>query len=113
MRTALAIVLALTSAFGSGYCQSLHAAGQGRTDTTSATPAPSESQDDSLGIRWVQIQVMGTATLSAAVVSPRGRGPFPAIVILHGSHGFAKEYVDLARSFARSGFVAVAGCWFS
>src|SRR5262249_59283097 len=47
------------------------------------------------------------------VVSPRGNGPFPAIVILHGSHGFAKEYVDLARSFARSGFVAMAGCWFS
>lgn len=52
-------------------------------------------------------------TLSAAVAEPPGAGPFPAVVILHGSHGFANEYVELARSLARGGVVAIAGCWFA
>jgi dienelactone hydrolase len=34
------------------------------------------------------------------------------VLILHGSHGFAEEYVRLARDLARSGVVAVAACWF-
>jgi carboxymethylenebutenolidase len=70
------------------------------------------SRVDSPGVHWVQVQA-GAGVLSAAVARPQGNGPFPAIVILHGSHGFAMEYVDLARAFARAGFVAIAGCWFS
>ena len=42
-----------------------------------------------------------------------GQGPFPVLILLHGSHGFAREYVRLAQDLAReSGVVAVAGCWF-
>jgi len=52
--------------------------------------------------------------LSAAVARPPGKGPFPVIVLLHGTHGFAREYVRLAHDLARtSGVVAVAGFWFA
>lgn len=49
----------------------------------------------------------------AAVAHPAGRGPFPSVVVLHGSHGFAREYVQLAQDLARAGLIAVAACWFS
>jgi dienelactone hydrolase len=32
---------------------------------------------------------------------------------LHGSHGFAREYVELAKELSRAGVVAVAPCWFA
>src|SRR5262245_3329994 len=109
MRVALVIVFALTTAHGSAYCQTPHV--HGESDTMAV--APRASRDDSLGVHWIQVQAGGMGTLSAAVARPRGVGPFPAIVILHGTHGFAREYVDLARDFASHGFVAIAGCWFS
>lgn len=48
----------------------------------------------------------------AAVARPSGTGPFPALIILHGTHGFAEEYVRLARDMARRGVLGVAACWF-
>jgi dipeptidyl aminopeptidase/acylaminoacyl peptidase len=48
----------------------------------------------------------------AAVARPRGAGPFPTVVLLHGSHGFAQEYVRLAQDLAGGGVLAVAACWF-
>jgi dienelactone hydrolase len=39
---------------------------------------------------------------------PRGPGPHPAVVLLHGSVGWRPEYVDIARSLAHSGFAALA-----
>jgi dienelactone hydrolase len=49
----------------------------------------------------------------AAVARPSGSGPFPLVIVLHGTHGFARQYVQLALDLARGGFLAVAGCWFS
>jgi carboxymethylenebutenolidase len=49
----------------------------------------------------------------AAVARPTGSGPFPAVLLLHGTHGFAREYVQWARELADAGFMAVAACWFS
>jgi dienelactone hydrolase len=49
----------------------------------------------------------------AAVARPVGAGPFPAVVLLHGTHGFARQYVQLAEDLARRGLLAVAACWFS
>lgn len=48
-----------------------------------------------------------------AVARPKGAGPFPAILLLHGTHGFAHQYVRLAEDLARGGLLAVAACWFS
>lgn len=49
----------------------------------------------------------------AAVARPLGAGPFPVVVVLYGTHGFARQYIELAQDLARGGVLAVAGCWFS
>jgi len=49
----------------------------------------------------------------AAVARPRGDGSFQAVVLLHGNHEFAKEYVHLAEALSRAGVIAIAACWFS
>ena len=68
---------------------------------------------EGLAVQWVQIPVAGDRRLLAAVARPPGERAFPAVVILHGSHGFAREYVTLATDLARAGIVGVAACWFS
>lgn len=54
------------------------------------------------------------ATLTAVVVKPRGKGPFPAVVALHGCGGlvirngdFAGRDKDWADRFTQAGFVAI------
>lgn len=63
-------------------------------------------------VRWLKAEAKGLGTLDVAMVKPEGFGPFPTVVILHGDHGFAREYLEIARAFARQGLVAVTGCWF-
>ena len=82
------------------------------TQSRAGTGAPAGA-DVIAGIEWVRVAAPG-GELSAAVARPPGKGPFPVIVILHGTDGFAREYVRLAYDLARmSGVVTVAGCWFS
>lgn len=52
------------------------------------------------------------ARLQAVVFKPPGNGPFPIVVVLHGSDGVHQGYVQWAPNFARAGFVTVVGCWF-
>lgn len=59
------------------------------------------------------LAVPGNGVVQLAIARPAGQGPFPAIIILHGSHGFAREYVQLAKDMADSGVLAIAPCWFS
>lgn len=49
----------------------------------------------------------------AAIATPAERPPFPSVLLLHGTHGFAREYVELAVDLSRGGVLAVAACWFS
>lgn len=65
------------------------------------------------GVQWIEVRAPDTGVMLAAVARPEGRGPFPAIVILHGTHGFAQQYVHLAEAVARNGVLAVAPCWFA
>src|SRR4030095_12534037 len=53
---------------------------------------------ETLAVQWVKVAApsLGGGML-AAVARPRGAGPFPTIVLLHGTHGFAHEYVRLAQ----------------
>jgi dienelactone hydrolase len=67
---------------------------------------------ESLGVPWITVSIPDIGVLPAAVIRPSGAGPFPTVLLLHGSHGFAHEYVRLARDLALNGFMAVAAGWF-
>lgn len=55
-------------------------------------------------VYWLQVPT-DSGLIRAAIATPTGAGPFPAVVILHGTHGFAQEYVQLARRVASKGMV--------
>ena len=63
-------------------------------------------------VSWLQVRT-DSGIVHAAIAIPKGTGPFPAIIILHGTHGFAKEYVQLAQRMAENGIVGIAACWFA
>jgi dienelactone hydrolase len=63
-------------------------------------------------VQWVKVAVPGLGVMLAAVARPPGAGPFPTVILLHGSHGFAQEYVRLAQDLSGGGLLAVAACWF-
>src|SRR5215470_6739524 len=67
---------------------------------------------DAFAVQWMRIEVPNLGVLLTAVARPSGAGPFPSVLLLHGSHGFAQEYVRLARDLSGGGFLAVAACWF-
>jgi dienelactone hydrolase len=77
--------------------------------TTVAAPAGAES----FAVEWRAVHPPGLGTILMAVARPAGQGPFPAVIILHGSHGFAREYVQLAKDLSQDGVVGVAVCWFA
>jgi dienelactone hydrolase len=72
--------------------------------------APAGTHD--LHVEWKQLVAPDLGALLIAIARPAGKGPFPSVAIFHGSHGFAREYVQLAESFAQQGALAVAVCWF-
>ncbi len=76
-----------------------------------ATPTAVPPGGAGLAVEWLRIEATGTGAMLAAVARPSGTGPFPAVIVLHGSHGFAREYVELAQGLAREGVLAVAACW--
>lgn len=63
-------------------------------------------------VYWLHVPT-DSGTIHGAMAVPTGQGPFPAIIILHGTHGFAEEYVKMARQFARNGIIGIAACWFA
>ena len=77
----------------------------------SATDAPAGTE--TFAVKWIRVAVPDRGVMLAAVGRPSGAGPFPSVILLHGTHGFAPQYVQLAQDLARAGFLAVAGCWFS
>jgi len=79
--------------------------------STSAAEAPPGAEN--LAAQWMNVEAPGLGVMLTAIVRPRGPGPFPIIVLLHGTHGFAHEYVRLAQDLATGADVlAVAACWF-
>jgi dipeptidyl aminopeptidase/acylaminoacyl peptidase len=84
--------------------------GLGVSPVVSSADSPPGAE--ALTVQWVKVAVRGLGVMPAAVARPRGAGPFPTVVLLHGSHGFAHEYVRLAQDLAEGGVLAVATCWF-
>jgi dienelactone hydrolase len=84
-----------------------------RSTSSGVVPVSAPPGTEALAVDWVNVTAPGGGTMLAAVARPSGAGPFPAVVILHGTHGFAQEYVRLARDLASRGVLAVAACWFA
>ncbi len=82
----------------------------GPVPVVSAANAPPGTE--TLAAQWVQVAAPGIGIMLAAVARPSGAGPFPTVLLLHGSHGFAQEYVHLALELAEGGLLAMAACWF-
>src|SRR5262245_59617062 len=103
-------------AAGPGWGQ-MHSTHQATAATVSAaplvTPVAAPPGSDGLAVRWVSVSAPDLGTMLAAIATPTGRPPFPSVLLLHGTHGFAREYVELAVELSRGGVLAVAACWFS
>src|SRR5687767_12486797 len=69
--------------------------GLGTSPVVSVASAPPGTE--ALTVQWVHVAAPGVGVMLAAVARPSGAGPFPIVLLLHGSHGFAQEYVRLAR----------------
>ena len=61
--------------------------------------------------RWLYLAGPGGKRFLTAILSPRGAGPFPVVVVLHGADGLAPHYMTLAETIAGAGFLVVVGCW--
>jgi dienelactone hydrolase len=76
------------------------------------TEVASPAGADFDGVQWMKVATPDEGAMLIAVARPSGNGPFPALLILHGTHGFGREYVRLAQALARNGIVGIAACWF-
>jgi dienelactone hydrolase len=88
------------------------AAGDQRTSSVVAESTP-PAGTEGLAVKWKTVTVPNLGVMVIAIARPSGKGPFPAVLVLHGTHGFAQEYVRLAQGLARQGRLGVAACWFS
>jgi dipeptidyl aminopeptidase/acylaminoacyl peptidase len=112
VRLKLAATLAATGMLIVLVCPIQHASTQ-TTQGDLIAEAEAPPGTETLAVQWVKVSAPNLGVMLAAVARPRGVGPFPTIVLLHGTHGFAHEYVRLAQDLASGGGVlAVAACWF-
>lgn len=109
---ALVWLLTVTWTMGLGTA-STAAAQQAPQPTVSVARPPVGAEGEAQGVHWVQVAAPGVGVMLMAIARPEGEGPFPAVLLLHGTHGFAHEYVHLAQALARGGVLAVAACWFA
>ena len=63
--------------------------------------------------KLVDLAGPNNSKISALVTVPTGDGPFPAIILAHGSYGFdgpvaVKSYLSVAQKFSAEGFVVIA-----
>src|SRR5713101_5551409 len=107
--TAAGMLITLTSPVWQASTQTTQG-GLGTPPVVSIADAPPGTE--TLAVQWVNVAAPGLGVMLAAVARPPGAGPFPAVILLHGSHGFAHEYVRLAQDLAGGGVMALAACWF-
>jgi len=75
---------------------------------SATTPLPSVDETRNWGVTALPVKFPGQgATLEGYLAKPAGRGPHPA-VILHGPSGLDEAVRDVARDYAKDGFVALA-----
>lgn len=97
----------------------------GSSSTVSAqvsqlAPVAAPAGTEGLGAAWYVLTAPDGHTMHLALFDPRAAAgsapgqPAPAVLVLHGSHGFAQQYVQIAHDLAeQTGYVVAAGCWFA
>lgn len=53
----------------------------------------------------------GNETVPAYLAKPAGQGPFPTMIVIHEIFGLSNFAKDVARLFARRGYLALAPCF--
>lgn len=76
----------------------------GERPLVSRAEAPTGTE--AMRLDWINITVPGVGTMLAAVGKPTGPGPFATVVVLHGTHGFAREYARLAKEMSAASTTA-------
>jgi dienelactone hydrolase len=70
---------------------------------------------EGFGASWFRLETSAGHTLLVAIYDtrPSPDRAVPAILVLHDTHGFASEYVQIAHDLSeQTGYVVAAGCWF-
>jgi len=89
----------------------LSAVSQDQSDQPPRTAKAASPFNEFRSAQWVRVEGANGRRFLAAIMRPKGVGPFPAVVVLHGGDGLNTSYLSLASDLARSGFVVVTGCW--
>lgn len=84
---------------------------QTRNVAANWTPVPAPTELTVPGAQWIKVDARDGHRMLTAVFRPQGAGPFPVVVVLHSRGGLWPGQLALTEELARSGFVAVAGCW--
>lgn len=98
-RVVVLVLVAVTS--GAGHAE----------ETPLRTSAAEAPFPDVPGAQWVKIDGPDGRKFLTAILRPQGTGPFPVVVVLHGSNGLTKAYLSVAEDVVRAGFLVVFGCW--
>ncbi len=80
-----------------------------KTKLTRRGPAPQEADPvpPRADVRQVRYESDGQR-LKAWVMEPRGRGPFPALLYLHGGFAFGMSDLEVCQPFVDEGFIVMA-----
>lgn len=83
--------------------------------TGALSPISPPAGTEGLGAAWYTLATPDGRTLLLAIYDTRSSPDqaVPAILVLHGTHGFATQHVQIAHDLSeQTGYVVAAGCWF-
>ena len=55
---------------------------------------------------------VGNVTVPGRFCRPKGKGPFPSVIVMHGSDGFKTNHLKIAEKLAGQGMAAFVPTWF-
>ena len=108
----LTLSLLVLLSCGGQTTSSGHNPGTTSSITWSQTAAPNGVHVP--GAEWLKIEGAGRTRANvqvAAVIRPNGAGPFPVVVLFHGSNGLTDGLVSRAAQLAAGSFIVLVGCW--
>ena len=69
----------------------------------------SQAETERMGVEALPVKYPGQgATLEGYLARPKGPGPYPTLIVIHGNRGLDAHIRDMARHYAQEGFVALA-----